>query len=295
MNMEQGAQFITEQVRSRKPFFVGKLGTSELDVLIFYAFYRLKDKNQPYPSNIKNNIGVNAGLFPATEKVIDDWANHMLTEVLPAGDGFALWNPANKELEKIFLDKYAKNAKQFHLRSLEPYYVNVLEDRWTYNITKHSKVAVVSPFYKTIEQQWKKRDAIWGDNSIWGPIPPIVIPIHTGYSPYLTKDNGSWSPQIIEGGWRVAVEDIVRQVRETGALLAIVGCGALSLPICYALKQHNIASVHTGGATQILFGIKGHRWLNHATIAGFFNPAWEFPNVEEIPSGALQVEGGCYW
>jgi len=295
MNIDQGAQFITQQIRSRNPFFVGKLGTSELDVLIFYTQYRQKPNAPPYPDNIKVNIARNGGLFPGTDKSIDSWAVHMLTEVLPAGAGFAVWNPTIGNIEKAILNTFTPKAKQFPLRTLEPYYINVLEDRWTYNLTKHAKVAVVSPFYKSIEQQWKKRDLLWGTNTIWGPVPPTIIPVRTGYSPYLSISTGLWDTAIINGGWRYAVEDIVNQVKMTGALFAIVGCGALSLPICYALKKENIASIHTGGATQILFGIKGHRWLNHGTISEFFNEAWMFPFPEEIPTGAQTVEGGCYW
>jgi len=295
MNIEQGAHFIAEQIRTRNPFFVGKLGTSELDVIIFFTQYRQKTHAPSYPQHIKVNIARNGGLFPATDKAIDAWAVHMLTEVLPAAAGFAIWNPVVGNIEKAILNTFAPNAKQFPLRALEPYYINVLEDRWTYNLTKHAKVAVVSPFYKSIEHQWKKRDAIWGDNTIWGPVPPTIIPVKAGYSPYLSTSTGLWTTEIINGGWRAAVADIVQQVKETGARVAIVGCGALSLPICYALKQQHIASIHTGGATQILFGIKGHRWLNHGTISEFFNPAWMFPFPEEIPTGAQMVEGGCYW
>jgi len=295
MNIDQGAQFIAQQIRSRNPFFVGKLGTSELDVLIFYTQYRQKPNAPLYPPNIKMNIARNGGLFPATDKSIDAWAVHMLTEVLPAGTGFAVWNPTVGNVEKAILNTFAPWAKQFPLRTLEPYYMNVLEDRWTYNLPKHAKVAVVSPFHKSIEHQWKKREAIWGTNTIWGPVPPTIVPVRTGYSPYLSTTTGLWSTAIINGGWRAAVEDIVNQVKTTGALFAIVGCGALSLPICYALKKEHISSVHTGGATQILFGIKGRRWLNHGTISEFFNEAWIFPFPEEIPTGAQEVEGACYW
>lgn len=295
MNIEQGAHHIIEQIRTHKPFFVGKLGTSELDVLIFFTQYRQVAKAPLYPHNIKLNIARNGGLFPATDVALDAWAAHMLTEVLPAGDGFAIWNPIVGNVEKAILNTFAPRAAQFPLRTLEPYYMNILEDRWTYNLTKHAKVAVVSPFYKSIEHQWKKREGIWGDNTIWSSTPPTIIPIRAGYSPYLSATTGRWSTTIIDGGWKAAVADIVRQVQETGALFAIVGCGALSLPICYALKKEHIASIHTGGATQILFGIKGHRWITHGTISEFFNEAWEFPFPEEIPTGAKEVEGGCYW
>lgn len=295
MNIEQGAHYIVQKLRNQSPFFVGKLGTSELDVILFFTQYRQVARAPAYPQNIKVNIARNGGLFPATDAALDTWAAHMLNEVLPAGVGFAIWNPVVGNVERVILNTFAPMAKQFPLRALEPYYMNVLEDRWTYNLAGHAKVAVISPFSKSIERQWAKRDAIWGENSIWGPTPPTIIPVRAGYSPYLSATTGRWSTTIIDGGWRAAVADTVRQVKESGARFAIVGCGALSLPICYALKQENISSIHTGGATQILFGIKGHRWLTHGTISEFFNEAWEFPLLEEIPTGAKEVEGACYW
>lgn len=295
MNLEQGAAFIVNKIRSQNPFFVGKLGTSELDVLIFYTQYRQGGQHQGYPQNIKLNIARNGGLFPASDLAIDAWANHMLTEVLPACNGFAAWNPMYPQVEKAILKTFANTAAQFPLRSLEPYYIEDLEQRWTYMLPKDRKVAVVSPFYKSIEYQWKRKEAVWGANPIWSPRPPVIIPVRAGYSPYLSATTGRWSAKIIEGGWRAAVADIVRQVEETGANFAIIGCGALSLPICYALKEKNISSIHTGGATQILFGIKGHRWLSHDTISEFFNDSWVFPEAEETPTGAKEVEGGCYW
>jgi len=92
MNLEEGAAFIVNKIQSHKPFFVGKIGTSELDVLIFYTHYRQDAQRRAYPQNIKLNIARNGGLFPATDLAMDAWAKHMLTEVLPACDGFAAWN-----------------------------------------------------------------------------------------------------------------------------------------------------------------------------------------------------------
>jgi hypothetical protein len=85
------------------------------------------------------------------------------------------------------------------------------------------------------------------------------------------------------------------RVEASGAKLAIVGCGALSLPLCVALKSRGIAAIHTGGATQILFGIKGGRWETHSVISTFFNDAWIRPAAAEIPAHAAHVEGACYW
>ena len=52
-----------------------------------------------------------------------------------------------------------------------------------------------------------------------------------------------------------------------------------------------------GGATQILFGIRGRRWEVEYTdtIVPLFNPYWVRPLPEETPEKAASVESGCYW
>jgi hypothetical protein len=81
----------------------------------------------------------------------------------------------------------------------------------------------------------------------------------------------------------------------SGSTLAIVGAGCLSLPIVAGLKAKGITAIHMGGATQILFGIKGRRWLSHEIISRLFNDAWVFPSADEVPDRAGRVEGSCYW
>ena len=61
------------------------------------------------------------------------------------------------------------------------------------------------------------------------------------------------------------------------------------------LKNAGLQVIVMGGATQILFGIKGKRWNNHEVISTFFNNAWVSPNPENIPLNYSLVEGGCYW
>ena len=50
-----------------------------------------------------------------------------------------------------------------------------------------------------------------------------------------------------------------------------------------------------GGATQILFGIKGNRWDQHSVIGKLYNEAWVRPNENETPKKAGINEGACYW
>lgn len=295
--LEQGARFIKESVKAKTPFFVGKIGTSELDALVFFIKYRQNGQGPSYPPQIITHIAKNGGIFPATDKTIDSWVAHMITEVLPQGDGYAEWNPNFKQMEIAILNQLAPHSKRFPLRSLEPYYIDKPEERWTTTLPEDTKVAVISPFAKSIQLQWAKQAAVWTskEGGMWPEHLTTIQPVCSGYNPYLTSSVGGWSPDIIHSGWRGAVDSMVSAAVASGANLVLVGCGALSLPICAALKKRGISAIHLGGATQILFGIKGRRWLTHPIISGFFNDAWVSPLDSEIPTGAQDIEGGCYW
>lgn len=293
LTQREGAVWLAAQIASRRVFAAGKLGTSETEALWFFLAMRRGAVKYPYLSDIKKNMSVNAGIFPATDEALDDWASHMLTEVLPALDGVAEWNTCNPLQEGEILNAFSPKSKRFPARSLEPYYEEDKASRWTYRIPSRVKVAVVSPFAESISAQWSKQEHIWPTTPVWnGETTLVAIKAH--YSPYLSPDC-TWPKEVIEGGWRAALRFLTEAVVASGAKVALIGIGALSLPLAAALKKRGIAAVHTGGATQIMFGVKGKRWTTHSIISTFFNTAWTSPQESEIPSNSLAVEGGCYW
>jgi glycerol-3-phosphate dehydrogenase len=77
--------------------------------------------------------------------------------------------------------------------------------------------------------------------------------------------------------------------------VAIIGCGAYGFPLAAHVKRIGKKAVHMGGATQILFGIKGARWNNHDFISFLYNEYWTAPNKQETPTKHKDIEGGCYW
>jgi hypothetical protein len=282
----EGAAYLCEQIRAKKLFAAGKLGTSELETLLFYVVDRVGDRS-PYPPIIRKNITLNAGLFPATDASIDAWCVHMMEEVLPAMDAMVEWNRPVEE--GLVLQRFSRDSERLVLRSLEPYYEAKKEQRYTY--TPDTRFAIVSPFSKSINKQKERLTAVWTAEPLFHPTSSIV-PVQAGYGPMLS-DTGGWPAEITT--WQQASSYVVEQVVATGASVALIGCGALSLPIAAALKKRGISAIHTGGATQILFGIKGRRWLTHSVIGPMMNGAWISPSVEEIPTRSERVEGGCYW
>ena len=77
--------------------------------------------------------------------------------------------------------------------------------------------------------------------------------------------------------------------------IAIIGCGAYGFPLAAKLKEAGKQAIHLGGVTQIMFGIKGKRWVESPTYRFSFNEAWEYPLESERPDSSQKVEESCYW
>ena len=50
-----------------------------------------------------------------------------------------------------------------------------------------------------------------------------------------------------------------------------------------------------GGPTQMLFGIKGKRWIESEKFETIINSYFVIPTNQDIPKDSNKVEGGCYW
>ena len=77
--------------------------------------------------------------------------------------------------------------------------------------------------------------------------------------------------------------------------MAIIGAGAYGLPLAAHVKRLGKKAVHLGGATQILFGIRGKRWDEMPFFQKLYNEHWVRPLPSEVPKDYQRVEGGCYW
>lgn len=293
LTQTEGAQELVRAVQTGVPYAAGKLGTSEFDALCWYTDRR-RHKTHPtqYPQHMFRHMVVNAGLFPANHESLDHWAEHMLQHVLPIMDLMVEWNPSSKLHEYYFLETHAPHSKRTVLRALEPYYEPDISDRYTLAIPEGAKIAVISPFADSILEQSSKLPTIWSSNPVWST-GHTFIPIQTFYSPLVAGERHQWAPRLRD--WRAACDDIVEKVKQVGAKYVFVGCGALSLPIAAAVKQAGCVAIHTGGATQILFGIKGKRWDTHGIISKLYNDAWIRPADHEIPERATAIENGCYF
>jgi hypothetical protein len=294
MAIEAGAReistIIETSLQKKEGALIGRNGTIELETLLFRLYNAAP--NQAYPGHISRRMELHAGVWPTDKPNLDRWVFQMveairLCDVLVAG-----WYEPLKQQEERLLNTTNTLAPRIPLRSLEPYYV-APELRWT-NLLAGQRVAVISSFAKTIQEQIEHRELIWPlatesllpENVEW-------VPIQTGYAPLLAQGIAGW-PNDIQS-WDVAVNWLVKEVLKSKASIALIGCGSLGMIVGAELKKHGVIAIVLGGATQVLFGIKGMRWSNHSVISHYWNEAWVWPKASETPRGASLVEGACYW
>jgi hypothetical protein len=292
--VEAGAARIRDLFAPGSPFFVGRNGTIEIETISYWRNLREGlALPQSYPRHIRQQIERNAGVFPSTDESIDAWCAAYVAGLRHLDGAAVGWYKPQEVVEKRIMNMYSPAAAfGCPLRSLEPYYVEQ-RLRWT-GVLAGKSVAVVSSFAGTMREQITRTAQVW--RGVEGDVLNGAVKwsfIKTGYSPILSLGVGAWPPGI--HSWRDAVEHTVDEVMKTGATVALIGCGGLGMIIAAELKKRGISALVLGGAIQVLFGIKGRRWVNHSVISGFWNDAWVWPANDEIPRGAVLVEGGCYW
>lgn len=267
---------------------IGRFGTVEFEGVYWNEMWP-----GSWPEGRRAVLERNAGVFPSDTESVKRWAA-AYTRAIRASSVLAVgWHPPIVKEEASLLSRWEWKGVKVPLRSLEPYYVE--KDRWT-DLLADNHVCVVTSFAQTAAAQVKKGESVvWGKQAgrLWGNSATQWSFVQTGYAPSLAYGRAGWedSPE----SWEEAVENTVSAVLKSGARIVLIGCGGLGMIIGDRLRAAGKICIVMGGAIQVLFGIKGHRWEKHPVISEFWGEEWVWPSVEETPRGAGMVEEGCYW
>ena len=288
MKAEEGNDLIRELISDGKPFAAGKLGAGECRGLSNFFHHVL---NQIFPvvwnQHPHGELFYGAGVFPLDPVALNRFCE-IYIEYLKEIDIVGIWqNP----LEEFIIGQTQPNAVQCQARALEPFYH---PSPWTESL-EGKTILVVSPFEESIKGQINRNrhfyspeatmKSIWpASNIFWrSKIKTLKIPFCAAIerSPY-----SSWEEGLLK---------IQNEIAEKEFDLAIIGAGAWSVPLAVHCKRLGRIGIHTGGATQLFFGIKGKRWDNHEVISKFYNDHWTRPTPQDTPVDNRAVEEGCYW
>lgn len=268
---KDGNVLIKKMLEDGKPILISRIGATELEVLSYYVY------NKKYDDYIREKAHKHAGIFPEKDSVLNKFSEEYISGIKNS-DIIGVW--FNKNEGKL-INKYNRECNLVELRALEPYY---WENPWS-EYLKNKKVLVIHPFKESINSQYKKRKKIFSNSKV---LPNFELKLIQA----VQSMKGS-NVEYVD--WIESLESMKREIDKIDFDVAVIGAGGYGLPLGSYIKDKGKQAIHLGGATQIMFGIKGHRWDNHEFISKLYNEDWIRPLDKERYKGAEKVEKGCYW
>lgn len=271
-------ELIYTKIIENKPCFISRFGSSELATVLYYRHSRLLDPLQnKWNSHYEHILCDVSGFFPFTEPAMDRFTKYYLSFIYNI-DMLGVWHVGEEHVADLF----DKNIQLINLPAIEPYY---FDEPWS-RALNGKKVLVVHPFAGSIQQQFANRKLLFPGREVLPDFELQVIPaVQT-----LVNNTAGFND------WFEALDHMFSEISKTDFDVAIIGAGAYGMPIANFIKMKmGKVAIHMGGATQILFGIKGKRWDDIPQVQSLFNEYWINPSAEERPAGAEKVEGGSYW
>jgi hypothetical protein len=285
---QNASDLIHRLISAGRPAMIARFGSVEMECVTTYYLRRknsflkncrnyIKGKSDLFWWNneIRKQMFNNAGFFPVDNKNLDHFSELMLDDINEL-DVLGCW----LEREK-YLKNELKNKIIVPLKDIEPYYH---QRPWT-SALKGKKVLVIHPYERSILSQYQKRKLLFTNKDILPEFELTAIRSVQSISGNKTEFNT----------WLDALDHMKKQIDHADFDVAIIGCGAYGFPLAAHVKRKGKIAIHLGGATQILFGIKGKRWEEIDFFMQLFNKHWVRPLAEETPENSSGVESGCYW
>lgn len=275
--IQNGDSLINDRIKSNQPLMIGRFGSVEIKATIYpkIPIFIQRHIREKIFFSMQNN----AGFFKPSDISIKKFSDLILKDAAEL-DILGSWR-----IEEQLLLKNLNSCARVELKCLEPY---LSKTPWTQSLAG-KKILVIHPFNKTIENQYNEnRLKIFKNKSIL----PEFKSIRTIRAVQSIANNAIDSKFL---DWFDALNYMKSLIDKEDYDIAIIGCGAYGLPLAAHVKRSGKIAIHLGGATQILFGIRGKRWDGHPEISKLYNDYWVRPAPEETPEKSQNVENGCYW
>ena len=286
---EAAGQVIYDHILSGLPFMFSRFGACEINVVNCcrqrrrsrfsrFANQVLTGVPPHYTEKVRFAAHNNAGIFPETDEGLDQFAQITMDSCRRI-DMLGVWRFLR--LEETLQKERCPSAMLVDPQAAEP----CLHDEPWSAALEGKRVLVIHPFAKSIRAQFRKREQLYPDTQI---LPEFEL------RTIQAVQSAAGNP-VEFSSWAEALKSMTDQIDDTPFDVALIGAGAYGLPLAAHVKDLGKQAVHMGGATQILFGIKGGRWDDNPEINRFYNEYWTRPLPEETPAQSGRVEEGCYW
>jgi len=286
---QAASNLIRQTLEADKPCMICRMGATEMNAVLTYL--AIRENSNRFSKSIRyirgqlpcfwwdektiKGMSNNAGFFPSNGQNLVRYSQRILQDVHNV-DILGSWIRSERELFR-----YNTNIKTVRLLDLEPYrHTNPWSD-----VLEGKRVLIVHPFEESIRRQYAKRQLLFRDQRVLPEFEMITLKA-------VQSIAGNPVPF---ADWFEALDWMCQKINNINFDIALIGAGAYGFPLAAHIKRIGKKAVHLGGATQLLFGIRGARWDKDPFVSGLHNEHWIRPSSDEIPENAHAVEHGCYW
>lgn len=287
LSYRDSVDVIRKGILSGKPFMAGKIGTGDNETMLRYIdihdpesrFVKwcklLVGKLRPFwwDNSIRAGICVCAGVFPSDIESIEEFCR-IYEGYLPEMDCFASCADGETRIH----DRYCPQATPIVWESLFP----LREGYSWFDALKGKRVLVVHPHEKSIRFQYEKARK---------------VELHKGQGTMPDFELLTYCPVNSIGGkntqfacWKDALDFMINDISKLDFDVALVGCGVYGVPLSIHVKRMGRVAIHTGGSTQLIFGIKAQVY----DTWGYYNENWIRALPEDVPPNMGLIENGRF-
>lgn len=273
-----GNEKIRLSLESDKPFAFGRYSYTEMEIMI----RSITQKLLGFPST---NAFKWLDIFCSegeTNAYGAEKYTKLMSEAFMDADIIGIWDNLHMGDALLDLMETGEDLYVTDAMSVEPYFY---DNPWTRGL-EGKKVLIVSPFSQAIRYQYPRRDKIWEDRKI---LPEFILDTEDSVWFYAGKRDERFKD------WFEAYDFLYEKIMSHDFDVAILGCGYFGFPLAARIKKAGKQAIHMGGATQILFGIKGKRWDDNPIVNIYYNDHWIRPDADLKPEDDKNLDDGCYW
>lgn len=277
VDLAEGNRLISYGINENKSLLVARIGDTELYLTLHYLHYKNR-KKVDWLDYHREIICQQSGIFPGNDASLKKFIEAYLNAIAQT-DIIGVWN--NRGEDEV-IRRYNPGAVLIPLESIEPYF---FDDPWSQYLV-NKKVLVIHPFEQSIQQQYhNKRKFLFKNSKV---LPLFQLETIKAVQAHVFNETPYKS-------WEDILKYMQEEITKKDFDVAIIGAGGYGLLLGAFVKSMGKKAIHMGGATQIMFGIKGKRWEAKPEFKNLFNESWKNPYPEERPEKAVLLEGGAYW
>jgi hypothetical protein len=285
-------QLLSIAIGEKRGFAIGKAGFSE-QALLRYTLMRTQPdslKKRAYETFLKYHCDYMTGVFPSNPEFLSVFADFFITNVREL-NVLGLMGSKNEFQLMKSLDIQADLT---YFQSIEPDRSIPEKESLCYlPFFKGKKILLVSPYAEFIATRAKANiyNSVWRTSEKKWFSPSVIEYLNIPYSYITATDTHSLYRDSIK-----LYQTICTQISEYEFDIALIGAGALGMPLANYIKSLGKVGISLGGHLQIIFGVAGARWRRDPEWQIYINPSWvDVPSSYQPVDRNVLTDQGAYW